>query len=132
MFIEASRNLTDFWLSYWTESSIDPHRPINRTQNSQLTILNPSGLTHFYQADVFYISRNEESFLYGETIKTTAYFFTVYGILCLANTIFTLVRAFGFAQSGILAGKRIHKRLIENISKVGLIINRCFKISKPK
>ena len=44
----------------------------------------------------------------------------IYGVLCLANTFFTLLRAFGFAFSGIVAGKRIHQRLVANLSKASL------------
>ena len=47
-------------------------------------------------------------------------FFTVYGCLCASNSVFTLFRAFLFASSGILAGKHIHRRLIDRLSKASL------------
>lgn len=123
--MQLSRNLTDFWLSYWTENSPN----INSTNElftdlftyhkkhhlSKIYILNPH-TTHIYDPKPF-IKTNDFSFE-AHNGQSTFYFFMVYGILCIANTFFTLLRAFGFAFSGIAAGKRIHKRLIENISKV--------------
>lgn len=83
--MQASKNLTDLWLSYGTEQH---HELIpsagNRTDSTQST------------------------------------FFIVYGSLCAANSVFTLFRAFLFAYSGILAGKYIHRRLIDSLSKGSL------------
>lgn len=52
------------------------------------------------------------------------YFFMIYGVLCIFNSIFALIRAFLFAIFGVLAGKRIHKNLIQNLAKVMRIKNK--------
>lgn len=51
----------------------------------------------------------------------TKFFLIIYLGLCGANTVFTFVRAFIFAYSGVTAGKRIHETLVSNINKVFII-----------
>ncbi len=123
--MQLTRNLTDFWLSYWTEHSSN----LNSTKSlfahmfgekkhphlEKIYVLNPYG-THIYDSSAFMI--DSKAF----NANSTNFFFIVYGCLCLANTFFTLLRSFGFAFSGIVAGKRIHKRLVENLSKVNIIL----------
>lgn len=79
--MQASKNLTDLWLSYGTE-----HHHEMKSENG----------------------------------TDSSLFFIVYGCLCAANSVFTLFRAFFFAYSGILAGKYIHKRFIDSLSKGSL------------
>jgi ATP-binding cassette subfamily C (CFTR/MRP) protein 10 len=126
--MQLSRNITDFWLSYWTENSPN----LNSTNDlykdlftyhkkyylNKVYVLNPDKI-HIYDPKSF-VKKNTD-FHFDSHTQGTFYFFMVYGILCIANTFFTLLRAFGFAFSGIMAGKRIHKRLIENISNVFII-----------
>jgi ATP-binding cassette, subfamily C (CFTR/MRP), member 10 len=47
--------------------------------------------------------------------KDLKLFFIVYGSLCFGNSFFTLLRAFSFAYSCILAGRFIHRTLIDNL-----------------
>ena len=47
-----------------------------------------------------------------------AFYLTVYGILGVANSLFTLVRAFLFAYGGICAATKIHRLLLARILKV--------------
>ncbi len=49
------------------------------------------------------------------------YYLTVYGILAVANTLFTLARAFLFAYGGICAATTIHKYLLSSILKVKVV-----------
>ena len=117
--MQTSRNLTDFWLSYWTQ-----HHSNNNTityvindvlAGRQTHILNPA-VTYFYTPNAFFHKDDPR------TTDDSAFFFIVYGVLCLANSFFTLLRAFFFAYSGISAGKRIHNFLITSLSRV----NFCF------
>ena len=47
--------------------------------------------------------------------KDLKFFFIIYSSLCFGNSVFTLIRAFSFAYSCILAGKYIHSTLIKNL-----------------
>nr|UOU03344.1 ATP-binding cassette subfamily C10 [Brachionus rubens] len=100
--MQGSRNLTDYWLSYWTQ-----HHNLNKT-----FILNPS-TTHFYTPNGFFSEKSHQT-------EGTKEFFVVYGILGASNTVFTLFRAFLFAYSGISAGKYIHECLIKNLVRASL------------
>ena len=92
------------------------------TTTSTTLILNPH-VVHFYTANAFssepYNSSEYDPHIDAALpVPTSDIFFVIYGALCVANSFFTLFRAFFFAYSGILAGKYIHKRLVENLSKV--------------
>lgn len=117
--MQTSRNLTDWWLSYWVTSEenktavADGHanwgtsgsmQPIYQASNNNT----PNGNIDFY--------------------------LIIYGTLAGANTIFTLFRAFLFAYGGIVAATIVHKLLLKNIIKskmtffeitpLGRILNR--------
>lgn len=83
MLMQASRNTTDWWLSYWTQHH----------HASNLTIIKNSS---FNNSDI-------------------KLFFIVYASLGVANSLFTLIRAFSFAYSCIIAGKYIHNTLIKSL-----------------
>ncbi|RNA35303.1 Multidrug resistance-associated 7 [Brachionus plicatilis] len=106
----TSRNITDYWLSYWTQNN--DLESLFEFKNRTF-VLNPER-THFYTPKGFF---NKES--YQEHDQTTQ-FFVVYGTLGIANTLFTLFRAFLFAYSGISAAT---VRYYDNTPK-GQILNR--------
>ncbi|XP_061173578.1 ATP-binding cassette sub-family C member 10-like [Saccostrea echinata] len=104
--MQASRNVNDWWLSYWVTNSRDSastnHSSSNDTGNS--------------------------------TSDDIQFYLTVYGALAGANSLFTLLRAFLFAYGGICAAQFLHKRLLSVMLKapvsffdtnpIGRIINR--------
>jgi ATP-binding cassette subfamily C (CFTR/MRP) protein 10 len=47
-------------------------------------------------------------------------FFTIYVSLAIANSIFTLMRAFTFAYGGIEAARKLHKSLFNNLLKCSI------------
>nr|QNH67891.1 ATP-binding cassette transporter subfamily C member 10 [Brachionus rotundiformis] len=108
--MQTSRNLTDYWLSYWTQ---------NHDLNSlfglrnQTYVLNAEKV-HFYTPNGFFSGKS-----YQQHEQTTQ-FFVVYGVLGMANTLFTLIRAFLFAYSGISAGRFVHEALIQNLVKASV------------
>ncbi|XP_067031621.1 ATP-binding cassette sub-family C member 10-like isoform X2 [Acropora muricata] len=116
LLMQASRNIGDWWLAYWISHS--------RTENHlNSTMAIPSGLT----VDQFG--------LHIHIVKDTVTFYlVVYGGLAVANTIFTLLRAFLFAYGGLCAAKVLHSRLLKSIlsapvsffdvTPIGRIINR--------
>ena len=50
--------------------------------------------------------------------NNVTYYLTIYGILGVANSLFTLARAFLFAYGGICAASKIHRLLLARILKV--------------
>lgn len=88
LFLKGSRNATDWWLSYWTQ-----HHHISSINQFQLG----------------------NSTIKPPVDKDLKLFFIIYGSLCFSNSLFTLVRAFSFAYSCILAGRYIHGTLINNL-----------------
>lgn len=59
-----------------------------------------------------------------EASDNLSFYMTVYGSLAGANSVFTLVRAFLFAYSGIAAAKTIHQQLLGSIMKVTIDHNQ--------
>ena len=47
-------------------------------------------------------------------------FFTIYVCLAVANSIFTLIRAFTFAYGGIEAARKLHRSLFNNLLKCSI------------
>lgn len=102
--MQASRNITDWWLSFWVSNSV-PNNSTNNTHN----------VTSNY---VLYLNQNNSE---GDL----NYYMMVYGILVGTNTIFTLFRAFLFAYGGICAATSVHKLLLKSVMKVSdfLLLN---------
>ncbi|CAG9856502.1 unnamed protein product [Phyllotreta striolata] len=104
--MQSTRNITDWWLA--NEVTIQD----NATNNS---------LEDF---DAYLFTHKDD----------TKKFLLVYLGFAVANTLFTLIRAFVFAYGGIVAAKAIHKKLLKTVLKskcaffdvtpLGRIINR--------
>ncbi|XP_043508427.1 ATP-binding cassette sub-family C member 10 [Frieseomelitta varia] len=96
--MQSSKNVTDLWLSYWVT-----HVNINVTNitDSSSTLR----LQYFFE----------------DYSISTDYYLTVYALLAVFNTIFTLMRAFIFAYSGIQAAICIHKQLLKIIVRAKAI-----------
>ncbi|XP_012524038.1 multidrug resistance-associated protein 7 isoform X1 [Monomorium pharaonis] len=110
--MQSSKNITDLWLSYWVTH-------VNATMN------NSTETSKFGRLQLYYDN-------YG--FHDTKYYLTVYSLLAVFNSIFTLIRAFIFAYGGIQAAVTMHKQLLKivmraktiffDIQPVGRIINR--------
>ncbi|XP_067010232.2 ATP-binding cassette sub-family C member 10 [Anabrus simplex] len=100
LLMQTSRNLTDWWLSYWVS-----HAPVNES-----TVKNES--------DYFQLYGNSTP---ANSTDDMVYYLTVYGILAGSNTIFTLFRAFLFAYGGIHAATSIHRLLLKKVIKGKII-----------
>lgn len=97
--MQASRNITDVWLSIWVSASITPTNSTNLTKNSFKSIETP----------------NLSS---SSTDRNIMYYLTIYAILAGINSFFTLFRAFLFAYGGIQAAKRVHQKLLKKVIHV--------------
>lgn len=100
--MQASKNLSDAWLSKWTLNSTEDH---NHTA-SRLFLYGERPIVDFEdEADK----------------ANTRYYLTVFICLAGANTIFTLFRAFLFAYGGVVAAKNLHSSLLSRVLMVGFI-----------
>uniref|UniRef100_A0A9J7Z181 ATP-binding cassette sub-family C member 10 n=1 Tax=Cyprinus carpio carpio TaxID=630221 RepID=A0A9J7Z181_CYPCA len=86
--MQASKNVSDWWLSHWISNMKD-------------------NMTQFHAPD-----RGSETS--GNMSSELKFYMTVYGSLAAANTVFTAARAFLFAYGAICAATVIHKRLLSS------------------
>ncbi|XP_021347494.1 multidrug resistance-associated protein 7-like isoform X1 [Mizuhopecten yessoensis] len=136
LFMQASRNINDWWLSYWVSNSnsTTDSNPGNTSQSS-LTMGSQfffSGYVTSAGSDVSLDNNSSNSTSDGE--DNVKFYLTVYGCLAGANSLFTLARAFLFAYGGICAARILHHELLETIlqapmsffdvTPIGRILNR--------
>lgn len=95
--MQTTRNLSDWWLSYWVTSTGNSSNSTNVTI-SEFTLLR--------------MGIEDDK---GDSLK---YYMTTYAVFAGLNSLFTLFRAFLFAYGGITAASRIHKMLLKSIIKV--------------
>ncbi|XP_056410690.1 LOW QUALITY PROTEIN: ATP-binding cassette sub-family C member 10 [Hyla sarda] len=131
LFMQASRNVSDWWLSYWITSLADG------PQNSSLVtmsppVLAPSLLLFTAGGLLTPLSWGRSS---GHNSTTSlSFYLSVYGGIAAANSIFTALRALLFAFGTVRAATVIHRRLLHKVLRatvtffdrtpVGRIINR--------
>lgn len=96
--MQSSKNITDLWLSYWVTHS-------NTTANNS-TDTSRLGKLQFYFDNYSY--------------HDMKYYLTIYSLLAVLNSIFTLIRAFIFAYGGIQAAVTMHKQLLKIIMRVNI------------
>lgn len=93
--MQSSKNVTDLWLSYWVT-------------HANTTVTNITDSTKTLRLEYFFDDYN----------MSTNYYLTVYTLLAVFNTLFTLMRAFMFAYGGIQAAISIHKQLLKIVVRV--------------
>uniref|UniRef100_A0A1Y1JUE0 ABC-type xenobiotic transporter n=1 Tax=Photinus pyralis TaxID=7054 RepID=A0A1Y1JUE0_PHOPY len=112
--MQTSRNVTDWWLSYWVSNDENSNHTNSTSFPTDRLVLSHPHLKLF--------SAEVDDYL------------IVYALLAIFNSFFTLLRAFLFAYGGIIAAKSIHKSLLQSViwakvtffdvSPLGRIINR--------
>ncbi|XP_078671973.1 ATP-binding cassette sub-family C member 10-like [Branchiostoma floridae x Branchiostoma belcheri] len=120
--MQASKNLNDWWLSYWIS-----HSHHNDTISSTHPALAITSSVPSFISPLLLASSNS-------TTDDVTFYLTVYGALAGANTVFTLFRAFLFAYGGICAARVLHDQLLNSILKakiqffdttpIGRVVNR--------
>lgn len=110
--MQTSRNLTDWWLSFWVSNAA----PANSTRNESSFLL-LSLPNYFIEID-----------------SEVKYYLSVYIAFAALNSLFTFFRAFLFAYGGVCAASKVHKLLLKSIirskvvffdiSPLGRILNR--------
>ncbi|KAM4772481.1 ATP-binding cassette sub-family C member 10 [Rhinophrynus dorsalis] len=129
LLMQASRNVSDWWLSHWISSLQDSPGNVSHTS---LTALSPP-LILFSQGGLLspvtsLLSAQEN------TSMSITFYLSVYGGIAAANSIFTALRALLFALGTVRAATVIHRRLLGRILRatvtffdvtpIGRIINR--------
>ncbi|KRY87397.1 Multidrug resistance-associated protein 7 [Trichinella pseudospiralis] len=106
--MQASRNASDWWLSYWLKHA-------NNTKNNSIGIVAVQQHNDLVE---------EMNHLNGSQL----YFLTVYSGLAVANSIFVLIRAFIYAYGCLRASERIHSLLMKKLFRAPL----SFFLTTPK
>jgi len=100
--MQLTRNLTDVWLAHWISAQSNSSSPNisqpNLTIGSEWRLANGSGPANGSDIDI-----------------NARYYLSVYGIIAVSNSFFTLLRAFLFAYGGICAAKKVHTKLLRVI-----------------
>ncbi|CAH0561097.1 unnamed protein product [Brassicogethes aeneus] len=98
--MQATRNLTDWWLSHWVTEET------NRSSNN----------TNLTFDDTIYIMSS-----FSDENEPTSYYLRIYVEMAVVNVVFTVFRAFLFAYGGVVAAAKIHKLLLKSIMRGKLI-----------
>ncbi|CAM9489154.1 unnamed protein product [Lampetra fluviatilis] len=108
--MQATRHVTDWWLSYWiahvqehknaTVSGVVAPTPAAETFGLVAPKRRPCLLTAPFRAN-------------GS--DPVQFYLSVYGALAAGNTVFTLLRAFLFAYGGVCAARNIHSALLHKV-----------------
>ncbi|XP_068451746.1 ATP-binding cassette sub-family C member 10 [Clinocottus analis] len=129
LLMQASRNVSDWWLSHWVSQL--KLNGSSRTNGSSPGAFSAPQLLLFSSGGLTCALSSLQTFPSGSGV---AFYLTVYGSLAAANTVFTALRAFLFAYGAVCAATAVHDRLLERVLKatvsffdttpMGRILNR--------
>ena len=137
--MQASKNISDWWLTYWTDN-INTTLPTHGNasigfasfSSTETFDMSPSRGTSFSFYHVNLLSMNHE---HGETYQHLSlpyrvdvehtekhvydyrFYLLIYGLIALSNSVFSLCRAFSFAVANIRASVKIHEQLLDSVLK---------------
>ncbi|KAJ8284525.1 hypothetical protein COCON_G00033750 [Conger conger] len=130
LLMQASKNVSDWWLSHWisqlksgdnTSLSVPLYRDL-----SYLLLFSPRGF--------MYPVTQVETASKANITSEIKFYLAVYSSIAAANTLFTAARAFFFAHGAICAATVVHNRLLNRVMKAtvsffdttpfGCIVNR--------
>lgn len=103
IFMQISRNMTDWWLARWVT---------NQENNSSSS--NATNLTMVFDYVFLTIDKPSSD---GSDVYT---YLKIYLGFAGLNTLFTLLRAFVFAYGGVRAATKVHKLLLKSVIKVSI------------
>ncbi|XP_027755076.1 multidrug resistance-associated protein 7 [Empidonax traillii] len=115
LLMQASRNISDWWLSYWISS-------ISQTANTSVMVCSaslpsPELLLFSIAGLVFPIQALDTTPVPSNGSVDVNFYLMVYGSIAGANSLFTIFRAFLFAYGTFRAATVIHDRLLERALK---------------
>ncbi|XP_066402761.1 ATP-binding cassette sub-family C member 10 [Molothrus aeneus] len=113
--MQASRNISDWWLSYWISS-------ISQTANTSVmacsaSLPSPELLLFSTAGLVSPIQDLDKTPAPPNGSVDVNFYLIVYGSIAGANSLFTIIRAFLFAYGALRAASVIHDRLLQRVLK---------------
>ncbi|XP_063007881.1 ATP-binding cassette sub-family C member 10 isoform X2 [Melospiza melodia melodia] len=113
--MQASRNISDWWLSYWISS-------ISQTANTSVmacsaSLPSPELLLFSTAGLVSPIQDLDKTPAPPNGSVDVNFYLIVYGSIAGANSLFTIIRAFLFAYGALRAASVIHNRLLQRVLK---------------
>ncbi|NXT68523.1 MRP7 protein, partial [Chaetops frenatus] len=113
--MQASRNISDWWLSYWISS-------ISQTANTSVmacsaSLPSPELLLFSTAGLVSAIQDLDKTPAPPNGSVDVNFYLIVYGSIAGANSLFTITRAFLFAYGALRAAAVIHNRLLQRVLK---------------
>ncbi|NWT31822.1 MRP7 protein, partial [Cardinalis cardinalis] len=113
--MQASRNISDWWLSYWISS-------ISQTANTSVmacsaSLPSPELLLFSTAGLVSPIHNLDKNPAPPNGSVDVNFYLIVYGSIAGANSLFTIIRAFLFAYGALRAASVIHDRLLQRVLK---------------
>uniref|UniRef100_A0AAX7U893 ATP-binding cassette, sub-family C (CFTR/MRP), member 10 n=1 Tax=Astatotilapia calliptera TaxID=8154 RepID=A0AAX7U893_ASTCA len=132
LLMQASKNVSDWWLSYWISEL--KHNGSTGNNDSSLPAFSSPHLLLFSPGRLISSVPSDYMFLSNDIDADVKFYLTVYGSIAVANTVFTALRAFLFAYGVMCAASAIHNRLLNQVFKttmaffdttpLGRILNR--------
>ncbi|XP_024116451.1 multidrug resistance-associated protein 7 [Oryzias melastigma] len=117
LLMQASKNVSDWWLSYWV-SSLPSNSSSWINGSSSSTFRSPHLL--LFSSTGLLSAPSVQVSLSNDSSRDVRFYLTVYGSIGAANTVFTAIRAFLFAYGVIRAASVIHNRLLDQILQATL------------
>uniref|UniRef100_A0A8D3BNZ2 ATP-binding cassette, sub-family C (CFTR/MRP), member 10 n=1 Tax=Scophthalmus maximus TaxID=52904 RepID=A0A8D3BNZ2_SCOMX len=109
LLMQASKNVSDWWLSHWiSQLKNNGSAATGELVSSHLLLFSPGGLTLYSSSPL------------PSQVNVSAdvrFYLTVYTSIAAANTVFTALRAFLFAYGAICAATAVHNRLLDRVLK---------------
>ncbi|KAM6280160.1 ATP-binding cassette sub-family C member 10 isoform 2-T2 [Porphyrio hochstetteri] len=115
LLMQASRNVSDWWLSHWISS-------ISQTENTSVMVCSasppsPELLLFSVAGLVSPVQALDTTTVPSNGSLDVNFYLIVYGSIAGANSLFTIFRAFLFAYGTIRAATVIHNRLLQRVLK---------------
>uniref|UniRef100_A0A3P9QDA4 ATP-binding cassette sub-family C member 10 n=1 Tax=Poecilia reticulata TaxID=8081 RepID=A0A3P9QDA4_POERE len=132
LLMQASKNVSDWWLSHWISSL--KHNGSSSANDSSSVGPVPLHILLFSPGGLISPLPSVEVFVSSNATSDVSFYLTIYGSIAASNTVFTALRAFLFAYGVICAASAIHNRLLDrvlqatvtffDVTPLGRILNR--------
>eukprot|EP00898_Chlorokybus_atmophyticus_P001163 jgi/Chlat1/2047/Chrsp17S02516 len=108
MLMQVSKNLTDWWLSYWVS-----HEPVEVNKGVP-RLVGSFAASRLVQTGWISLT-NVLATAHDSLSDTTKFYLTVFAALAVINSICTLARSFFFAYGGLRAARVLHLQLLQAV-----------------
>ncbi|XP_075994564.1 ATP-binding cassette sub-family C member 10 isoform X2 [Genypterus blacodes] len=132
LLMQASKNISDWWLSHWISEL--KHNGSTGTNTSSSALFSAPHLLLFSPGGLMSVLSSGQTSSLSNRSSDVKFYLTVYGSIAAANTAFTAMRAFLFAYGAICAATAIHNGILDrllmatvtffNTTPLGRILNR--------